>query len=208
MRSILLVCMLMSYDCMAKEVETISLTGKNTLILDGTITDRYVDTFATAVVGKRILLLPEETLYVVVDSIGGWYSSAKTLRAFLGGVPNVKMVCVSCASAAGYVFALSSSDRLVTADSKILMHEMFMQHVTAKDMRDESKTREFLDSSDEFNRLMYKKIGMSKEAYSEKITDTAWEVEGSDIISLRLADKLVGVSCDSYITHLLPDVCK
>jgi len=200
--------MLVPYCCMAKPVETVYLTGKNTVILDGTITDRYVDTFATAIVAKRILLMPEETLYVVIDSTGGWYSSAQTLHAFLGGVPNVKMVCVQCASAAGYIFATANVPRLVTPDSSLMMHEMFMQHVTAADVRDEDKMKDFLKSSDEFNRLMYKQIGMSREKYEEKIRNDVWTVEGSEIVDLHLADKVVGLSCDAYVTHLMPDACK
>jgi ATP-dependent protease ClpP protease subunit len=190
-----------------KERRVVHLNNVNTVILADHIGMVSVDTTVGALLGKRVMLPADETLYIVIASGGGEIDAALALHNFIGQLPNTVLICKYCASAASMIFADASHPRLVTNKSVVLMHEMYMPHVTAKMAQDSSFVDAITAASDAFNEMIYKHIGITKEQYEDKILNTEWVVEGGDAVGLHLADELVRVECDTFESMLLPDTC-
>jgi ATP-dependent protease ClpP protease subunit len=143
---------------------------------------------------------------VVIVSGGGQYGEGVRLMNVINSVPNTTVICKYCASAAGMVFGASTSRRLVIQKSELIMHEMFMDHITAN-MMGPNLANSLKKSSDEFNQIMYSKIGMSKADYEKKILNTEWILDGIDIVKFHLADEFVRLDCDDILKYILKDTC-
>lgn len=201
---------LSSIFCFAspKEPRTVELNVTNTVVFDEEVNYANMDLLLMAVIGKRNLLPPEKQLYIIIASPGGGYSAAVFFAAVIKKVPNAELICKYCASAAGYMFASAAPlKRLAISKSEVVMHEMFCEHVTANDIRMGNCLSSLEQSSDEFNKVMYTILGMSKEAYDEKIIDKVWTVKGEDTVKLHLADELVKLHCDKGVNMMAPDTC-
>jgi hypothetical protein len=191
--------------------ESVVLNGYNTQIFDLDINPITADNFIAALVGKRVMLDemagPQATLYVVIISGGGQYSDVIHMRKALSQAPNVTVICKYCASAAGYLFATYNGPRLAIDKSKLMMHEMYMNHITLKKYLDQDLLNSLKNSSDEFDAAMYTIIGISKQEYESKITNAEWVVNGQELVDLHLATSIVDIQCDQYINYLLPNTC-
>lgn len=150
------------------KLRAVQLNYQNTIVFSTEVDRLTVSVFIAALVGKRIMLPPNETLYVVIASGGGEYPSGLQLLEAIHNIPNTQIICKYCASAAGMLFATSGLPRLVTTKSVVLMHEMFMDHITAEMMNNPNYQVELKTASDDFNQRMYSVIGMSKEDYEKK----------------------------------------
>jgi ATP-dependent protease ClpP protease subunit len=203
----LMLCLGLNWSACAKQQDIIELDGRNTVLLDKEITNVNIDTFAAALAGKRLLLPLNETLYVLIVSQGGNYEASLKVKVLFANMPNVAVICKYCASAAGMLFATHKGPRYATEKSEMMMHEMYMQHATAREVQDANAMKQFIANSDDFNRLHYSIIGMSKEEYEKKITDKEWSVYGQDLVKLHLADKFVIVHCNDYLKSIAPDTC-
>jgi ATP-dependent protease ClpP protease subunit len=190
-----------------KPLRNVHLTIKNTVIFDQSVHPAYVDTFIKAAIGARAALPIIETMYIVIASSGGYYQDGTFLMNILKTLPNTELICKYCASMAGQIFAATGLKRLVIGKSSLMMHEMFIEKLTAEEAKDELSIKQLLRNSDAFNKVMYTMIGITKEKYEEKIIDTEWTLTGKDIIKNHLADELVTVSCDILVLRLLPNTC-
>lgn len=196
-----------AYAVPIKAPRTIYLTGENTLIFDTEVTGVSVDVFMKAGVGARQMLAPNKTLYILIVSRGGEYESSKNLIGFFKVLPNTEVICKYCASVAGAMLVESGVKRLVLEKSQLLMHEMFYPHFTAKMAENPIYITSLKKDSDDFNKMFWSKIPMTKEAYEQKIVNTEWNLYGQDIVSNHLADELVTIKCDPYLARLAPDTC-
>jgi ATP-dependent protease ClpP protease subunit len=177
------------------------LTATNTVVFNQEFTAATVDMAIASLLIKRIkrAVTPVGSpVYLYLDSPGGDVDASSTLVRAIKTIPGVDVLCQNCASAAGYVLA-TAQHRLVTPDSRILMHEMYLPRVTAADLKDTKQIKEFIKKSDEFNRRIYSVIGISKKEYEDHIIGKRWIVDGEDIVTLHLADEMVTISCDTYI---------
>lgn len=194
------------------ETRKINLNALNTLIFEGTIDPASADAFIAALVGKRAMLsayYPNEELYIIINSGGGDYFDAKTMREVISKSPNTTLICKYCGSAAGFIFATTPNvKRLVFRNSSLLMHEMYIPKLTAEDAKNQWNLTSLIEDSDEFNAAMYTKIGISKADYEKKIIDKEWTVWGQEIVNLHLADELIKVSCNTYVNRMMPTTCK
>lgn len=190
----------------ASEVNTINLTGSNTVVFDLQIDAVSADNFLSSIVSKRAFLDEKQPLYLVIISGGGNYSEAVAMRAIIKQIPNLVVICKYCGSAAGYLFA-TSPKRYAIDKSIMMMHEMFIIKVTAKQIVDPATVKGLLISSFNFDKTIYSVIGISREEYESHITNKEWEVRGKDLVRLHLADKLVKVTCDTYMSNLIHDTC-
>jgi ATP-dependent protease ClpP protease subunit len=191
----------------AHATETIELRGDNTVLLATDITYINNDTFAAAVVAKRTMLPIEQPLYVLIGSHGGVYDAAMVLIKALADIPNITLICQECDSAAGAIFATFKGPRLVLDNSSLMMHELRVDHVTAKIALLPEFTKILVDHSDAFDKLMYTVLKISKADYETKIVNKMWTLKGQEIVKANLADKLIKTNCDSYMIHLVPEVC-
>lgn len=190
-----------------KDARTVHLTIKNTLVIEGTIEPLMVATYTAAIVGKRMLLPENEILYIVIASGGGDYQSSIILRDMIDTVPLTQVLCKFCASGAGMIFIGSAQRRIVIDSSQALMHELYLSHATAKNLNNPVLAASILKDSDDFNKMIYGPIGMSKKDYEAKITNKEWVVSGSDLVKLKMADELVKVTCDAFNSTYMPETC-
>lgn len=199
----------LSIPAFAKSPEMIELTGRNTIILNTVIDDTTADTFSAAVVGKRVMLGDETTpLYVIIVSGGGQYGASLKFKKLFEVIPGISLICKYCASAAGMLFVTHKGPRLAIKKTVVLMHEMYLQHATIKDVMNNAEMRMFYQQNEDFNKMHYSIIGISRDEYEKKIVGKEWIVEGEETVKLHLADKVVKIHCDAYISMLAPDTCK
>jgi ATP-dependent protease ClpP protease subunit len=203
----LILCLGLSWSAWGKQREVIELNGRNTVLLETEITDLTMDTFAYAVMGKRLMLPPDQTLYILIVSGGGDYYTSLKVKKLFEDVPNVAVICKYCASAAGMLFATHKGPRLAIDKSVMLMHEMYLRHATVKDVMNLNEMKQFVINSEDFNEMHYSIIGISREEYEKKIVGKEWTVEGEELVKLHLADKLVTIHCDEYWKSIAPDTC-
>lgn len=190
---------------------TVELNRYNTYVFSEEINPVTTDVFVAALVGKRIMLDQalgrDAMLYVVLVSGGGLYDNSLIMRNALRKIPNVTLICKYCAYAAGFIFISTGVPKLAIKKTIMLMHEMYLPHVTAKHTLNAGMLASLRRSSDEFNKAHYTVIGISKEEYEKKITDKEWTVRGAELIPLHLADKIVKLNCDQTVKFLAPDTC-
>lgn len=205
----LLLTLCLSIPVFAKSPEVIELNARNTLIFNMVVDDVAADVFSAAVVGKRVMLGDETTpLYIIIVSGGGQYGASLKFKKLFEVIPGISVICKYCASAAGMMFVTHKGPRLAIKKSVVLMHEMYLQHATIKDVMNNAEMKLFYMQNEEFNKMHYSLIGISREEYEKKIVGKEWTVEGEEIVKLHLADKMVTIKCDAYIARLAPDTCK
>jgi hypothetical protein len=185
----------------------ISLTESNTVIFDSKIDNLEVYKILSELRYRRAKLSHNKPLYLVIVSGGGYYDAAKFWRKELATIPNLTLICKYCASAAGYIFATFEGPRLVIDKSLMVMHEMYIDHVTANMLMRLDLFEGLSRNSQEFNKAISDIIGISPDEYSLRILDRNWEVEGSDIVNLHLADKVIKLNCSPKIADFAPNTC-
>lgn len=190
-----------------KKEEIIELNGPNTVIYDQAVDSVSVDVIISAILGKRILLPPTETLYLVLVSPGGSTGDSLVLKEIISEIPNLAVICKYCGSASGMLFVTFPHARLALKNSEVVLHEMFIDHVTAKLMANRSEAIQLQIASDSFDALIYSVLGMPQDNYEKLITGKEWHVKGSDLIPAKMADKLVSLHCDKYVQRLAPHTC-
>lgn len=190
------------------QLKPVLLTQKNTLFLDETIDAMSVKKNIMVIVGQRQLLPLDETLYIVIASYGGEYESGLVLSYVLTKVPNMKVICTYCASMAGAIFELADTERLVIGNSQMLMHEMFVEKVTANMLNQKNFKSTLQQDSDDFNKIFWTKMKITKGEYEKKIVNTEYILIGADIVKAGLADRLIKVECDESLVRLAPNTCK
>lgn len=182
-----------------KPIDKIQLTRDNTLIIRGMFDPTNVDIYAAALLTKRALTPSEQPVYVVLASGGGNIDSSYILSDFIESFQNVVLVCQDCYSSAAGLFVVHKGPRLVTKESKILLHEAYDDHVTARIANSTKWLNALTSASDEFNKRIANAIKMPIPKYVSRITDKNWILEGSEMIKYHAADKLVQVECDDWI---------
>lgn len=186
--------------------ETVKLNAMNTVVFDDTIDFNSVHNIANAIAFTRIITTPQEPVYMLLASPGGNFSEYRRLKYIINKLPGLVLICRYCASTAGALFGTFPGPRYVTADSELLMHEMYVDHVTSA-----SLTKTNLDSlkkaSDEFNEEIYKQLGITKQQYQKKIENNEWILKGQGIVNHNMADKVVSIACDDFLQAAAPATC-
>lgn len=185
----------------------ITLTPYNTVYLGGMIHRGMVDAFVFEMVIKRAFLDSKEPLFILINSGGGEVYAAMDIAAAIKDTPNIELVCSYCGSAAAYIFEATSKPRLISHQSNILMHEMYITHMTAEMLTNIRAIAEFVRLSDEFDKLFYTTIGITREEYMDHIRNRVWVLFGDDMLSHHLADKRVKISCDKDVAAVEYNLC-
>lgn len=192
----------------AAPLEVIRLEDGNTVMLSDMITPQMVDYVINSMNYKRSILPPDQTLYILIDSGGGYVDPAIVLRNAIVKMPNTRLICSYCGSAAAMIFVGSDQQRLITDKSSILMHEMFMDHVTSSTLRDYLEMAKFIIISDQFDALFYNMIGISQAEYMEHIQGKVWVLYGDEMTDNHVADQKVEITCSPEVASLEYNVCR
>lgn len=187
----------------------VNLTVNNTVVFDEEVTPNTVHNLFGALLFVRVnnddLTQP---IYLLIASPGGSYYEALRLKDIINSVPNLVVICKYCASAAGMLFGTFTGPRYVINKSELLMHEMYVNHVTSIIASNPRFSISLKKDSEDFNALLYKRIGISKAVYQKKIKGTEWSLIGPDIVKFNLADEVVKVNCDAFMQVVAPVTCK
>lgn len=205
MKFLLVICLLLSPIANA---ETLKLTGNDTLVFGNSIDFASMNMLFYATLAKRSVLPKEKQLHIIIASGGGEYAAARLFFGISKYFNNVSYICKYCASAASYIFSGSTHmKRYAIEKSVVLMHEMFCAKTTAATYRSGECLKDLQRSSDEFNKVLYTVMGISKDYYDKKILGTEWTVTGQDIVKLHLADEFVTLACDEEVMAMAPKTC-
>lgn len=200
-------CACASSSTVSDSIRVIDLNANNTVVYSQQISLYDLDLLSNAIVTKRLFLAHSEKLYLVINSPGGYYEVALILGRFLNGIENLVLLCSRCHSAAGLVFMTSIHPRLVNENSLLMMHEMYDPHATAKAINNKAYRVRFTTKSNEFNRAIADKLKIDVKEYESRIVDSQWVLGGEDIVTNNLADEVVRVNCDVYISNIAPVAC-
>lgn len=202
-----LVCFMIIGTVGDAKSDIVNLHGDNTVVIDGYLEPAMADNVIAALWAKRTTLPATQVLYVVLHTPGGRVDAAYILESVLKDVHNIQVICTYCASAAGHMFLTTTAPRLVHRDSTLMMHEMFMPHVTAKDVRNTSEMKAFLEDSDQFDAAIYSVLKVSKADYLSKIEGKEWDMREAEMVQKGIA-KSITIVCDDYIIAVAPDTCR
>lgn len=186
---------------------TVFLRVTNTIVYDQSVDAVSADNLVKAAAGLRDAMPLNQTLYIVIVSPGGMYRVGLNIMEVLRSLPNTHLICKYCGSMAGQIFAATGLKRLVIDKSELMMHEMTLRSVTANMAKNKKLMDSLISDSDIFNARMYKMIGISKAEYEKRIIGKEWILEGKEIVDHKLADELITIQCDAYMTQLIPDTC-
>lgn len=186
----------------------INLNSRNTASINEHIDAYNADKDASQILLKRLTLPPEETLYIVVASLGGDLGYLPLLTNVIATLPNTELICKYCASAAAALFISTGQKRLVLDQSIMVIHHMYVNHVTADDIKDSKFITELEKSSEAFDKIFYPRLKMSKSDYENKVRGSKeWVLSSNDMLSYKIADEKVRVYCDRWISMLMPNTC-
>lgn len=202
----LLASLLFCSSVFGVELEKIELTVKNIAYISETIDKTTALSDIKSIAGSRLMLPMDKTLYIIIASYGGDIDAAYAIERSISVLPNVKVICTYCASAAGHIFLASDVPRLVVKNSKMMMHEVKQTMTAAECTKD--RIEAFKKDSDDFNKIFEQKLGLTSKEYCLKIKDTNWTVDSAEMLKLGLADKLVSVKCDDFVKQIAPNTCQ
>ena len=186
---------------------SVYLNIHNTAFISEEITPLSLEKDANYLIQKRVMLPADEILYIVIPSAGGQYRVELQLSRFIELMPNVVLICKYCASAAAALFVESTHERLVFKKSQVLMHEMYYPHFTAEMGKNPQYIESLASDSDDFNKVFYSRLKMSRKAYERKIMNTEYSLFGLNILKKGLADEYVLLSCDYDLSRILIETC-
>lgn len=201
MKSNLILAILGILLCTAAPAATssIKLTENNHAILSGPVTDKSVAGVQVEL-GKIAAKNPAGSIvYLVLDTPGGSVFAGNQLADFGKSLPVlIKPICLFCASI-GYHLFQSFDERLVQPSSILMSHRVTLNGIGGQ-IPGELVTRIkfYTDISDEMDRVVSKRVGMTFDAYRAAIYDELW-LTGQQALAAGHADKMVKVHCSGEL---------
>ena len=179
-----------------KNNKQIVLHTANTVNFRGTVTADSVTAVQLKIDRQAKRLHRSKPLYLVINSPGGSIDAGEQLIEFLKGYPNVKVVCIFCASMAHAILQAVNNERLVLASSTLMAHRARLSGIGGQIESGELESR--LIMIKKIVRSMEirnaKRIGISLKKYKARVINEWW-VSGKEIIKLNHADRIVEIKC-------------
>lgn len=191
-----LIGILISTQTLSQSDDTIVLNKDNHVFFSGKV-DGTSAAKAQLELGFLSLRLPKNaTIYFVIDSPGGSVSAGNQLIDFANSLPQtIKPICIFCASM-GYHMFQSMGERLVYNSSLLMSHRVSIGGLSGQ-VPGEAMTRlqNIIDTSNEMDEKVAKRIGTSVEAYQKSIYDELW-LSGLSAVKKNHADRVAKIKCD------------
>jgi ATP-dependent protease ClpP protease subunit len=192
-------------EAKAPKVEVIEITVNNTTFITGEFNPQMFHATCQAMIGGKVVC-GEEPLNVIILSGGGSVEVGKQLALIINKVPNIRLICLECDSAASYLFVSSKKERLMLKESVIGMHEVkwtLPQTMITPELVDRAK-----EENDAFDQVYADAMGTTLEEYRKHITDQFWAVKGPEAVKLKLADRIIKIHCDEAAKAVFPVTCQ
>jgi ATP-dependent protease ClpP protease subunit len=182
-----------------KNLPSIILTEKNHVLLSGPVNDKSVAEVQIQL-GKIAVTNPiGSVVYLVLDTPGGSVMAGNQLADFGKSLPIViKPICLFCASM-GYHLFQSFNERLVQPSSVLMSHRVSLSGVEGQ-LPGEllSRIQFYAKISQEMDKAVAKRVGLTPEAYMALIYDELW-LTGQQAIDTKHADKMTKIYCSNEL---------
>lgn len=190
---------LISTPLMSQPEDVVLLTAKNTIHFTGEVSDTSVSKAQKALGLLSAGLSKDATIYLVIDSPGGSVAAGNMFIDFANSLPQkIKPICIFCASM-GYHMFQSFDERLVFSSSSLMSHRVSIGGLSGQVPGEAiSRLQSIIDTSNEMDDKVAKRIGTSSEAYKKLIHDELW-LSGSSAVSRNHADKIAKIRCSKEL---------
>jgi ATP-dependent protease ClpP protease subunit len=177
------------------DAKAIRLTARNHVLLSGPVNDKSVSAAQVELGKLAVTNLPNTTIYLVLDTPGGSVMAGNQLADFAKSLPvNVKPVCIFCASM-GYHLFQSFGERLVQPSSVLMSHRVSLSGVEGQIPGELiSRIKFYTDMSEEMDKAVAKRVGLTTEQYKAAIYDELW-LTGTQAVNTKHADRLANFYC-------------
>src|SRR6202158_5325535 len=91
------------------------------ILFQGDTTAQNIEIWSQALIHTKETM-PGAPLILVLNSSGGDVNAAASFSALANSYTNISLMCMYCASSAGWIFESSVHPRLVAKKSQIMMH--------------------------------------------------------------------------------------
>lgn len=175
------------------------LTPNNHVTLSGPVNDTSVAEVQIAL-GKLAVTNPTGSIvYLVLDTPGGSVIAGNQLADFAKALPvKIKPICVFCASM-GYHLFQSFDERLVQSSSILMSHRVSLSGVEGQIPGELiSRVNFYAAMSQEMDKAVAKRVGLTPEAYMGLIYDELW-LTGAKAVATNHADRIADIYCSSEL---------
>jgi ATP-dependent protease ClpP protease subunit len=187
----LLATLLISFQARA-----LNLNTANTVNLRGSINESSVAKAYQDIESLRNLRgVAKYPIYLVVNSPGGSVLQGMKLIKYMKTVPNLKVICLFCASMAHAILQHHPEERLILEDSMLMAHRasatfrgQFAQGEVESTLKVLSALINYLES------ITANRIGLSLKDYKQKIINEWWTF-GAESIKQNVADRVITINC-------------
>lgn len=184
--------------------EVVEITTSNTTFITGYLDEAMLFTTFQTIVGSKVLAGGEK-LNVVIISGGGSVPIGYKLSALVESLPNIRLICIECQSAASRLFVSSHHERLVLKDSYLMAHEM--KWILPAALMTAKLFKESKFENDYFNAPYADLMGISLDEYGTLIRGKQLQFNGEKAIKSHLADRLIKLKCTDSAARIFTVTC-
>ena len=178
----------------------INLTIDNTVNFRGRVDFSSMQDLQAQLLEKHLNRKDGEIIYLVINSPGGSISAGNVFINFAKNIPNVKTVCIFCASMAHHISQALPGERLGSAGAVMMAHRA---RGTISGQFEDGELEERLKLWRGIVRKMEKinadRIGISLAEYKKRVKDEWWshdyeaKAEGvlDDIVNIKCSNELM-----------------
>lgn len=176
---------------------SITLTENNHVVFAGEVNDTSVAKAQLEMGRISSRLSTNDVIYLVIDSPGGSVSAGNLFIDFAKSLPQkVKPICIFCASM-GYHMFQSFDERLVYSSSMLMSHRVSIGGLSGQVPGEAlSRLQNIINTSNEMDAKVAKRIGVSLTDYQKSIYDELW-LSGDAAVKTRHADRVAKIKCSN-----------
>jgi ATP-dependent protease ClpP protease subunit len=178
----------------AKKSNTVVLTPKNTIVLNGPVTPQSMSRLKVDLLNKYYSLYKPKVIYLVLDTPGGSVIAGDQFIDFANSL-NIEIKTIAIFSASmGFHLIQNLGERLVTESSVLMSHRASLQLRGELYGEFDSRLGHIRATIDRLDNRIAKRMELSLPRYQYVIRDELW-VDGPTAIKIKAADRNVNVQC-------------
>ena len=190
---------LKSIKLTGKKVRTIILEESNTISIRGMVTSSSMAKAQQELAKKALLLGPEATIYLVMDTGGGSIFAGLDFIEFARAIKNPIVTITKFSASMGFQIVQHMGDRYIL-DTGVLMSHRASGGVRGQfDGELESRLEFYKDMFDRLELQSATRMGLDLNTYKSKIINEFWST-GFRSVSNKSADEVVRASCGETLS--------
>lgn len=179
--------------------DVLTLSENNLVVLNVPITSESARDVQVALLEKNEALGPKQPIYLFLNSPGGSIDAGMSIVELIKGLPR-PVYSVSLFSASmSFMLSQYLQKRYVTSNAVLMAHRATLGGVEGQIPGSFfSRANFILSSVTAIERTVADRAGITLEAYRDMAANELW-IDGTEAVSLKFADKVVKVACDSSL---------